>query len=61
MMVLMDNLAIIEKVAIAIKDVYDTFNAEFYSNLEEFGNIKNIKRIKMDPDNLHWQFIETII
>lgn len=60
-MVLMDNLVIIEEVAITIKDVYDTFNAEFYSNLEELGNLKNIKRIKMDSENLHWQFIETII
>lgn len=60
-MVLMDNLAIVEEVAIVIKDVYDTFSLNFYGNFKCRDELKNTKHIKIEAENKHWLIIEELI
>lgn len=58
---LMDNLAIIEEVAITIKDVYDTFSLNFYEDFRCHDELKNTKHVKIEAGNKHWLIIEKLI
>jgi len=59
MMVLMDNLARIEEVAIALKDMYDAFSIEFYTDLGQ-ENLKNLKHVEIG-ENENWRQVEPLV
>lgn len=58
-MVLMDNLVRIEEVAIALKDMYDAFSIEFYTDLGQ-ENLKNLKHVEIG-ENENWRQVEQLV
>jgi len=57
----MVNLEVIEGLAIALKNMYDAFSNQFYSQNIDLNQLKSLKRVKLTTDDPDWNRVSAMI